>query len=37
MLLLAMVIGSGQNTDRQSMDYPDALPEWTNQMEYPKN
>ena len=28
--------GDGQNTDPQSMDYPNGLPLWTTQMDYPK-
>ena len=28
--------GDGQKTDPQSMDYPDGLPKWTTNMEYPK-
>ena len=27
--LVALVPGGGQNTDSQSMDYPNGLPKWT--------
>ena len=31
-----IIIGGGQNTDPQSMDYPNGLPKWTTQMDHPK-
>ena len=35
MILMVSKNGDGQNTDPQSMDYPNGLPKWTTQMDYP--